>query len=231
MSEHTGTRDLLGPFVMGDLSAGEERKVEEHLEGCASCRREAESLRLAHKRLIEFAAVAEMPPPHLKDRAVTEMAPRASRWRASRWRVPTWAAAAAVCVLAVLGLALTNGLSDLFASETTVTTLQSTRLAPGAGGELRVETSATNARAELEAWDLPQLEEDEYYELWFGKGEGRVSAGTFTVDEGGRATCRMSVPQETVGGYQRVGITREKFPVEPRMDSAKAVLVGEFKDV
>ena len=226
MSEHTGTRDLLGPFVMGDLSAGEERKVEEHLKGCASCRREAESLRLAHKRLIEFAAVAEMPPPHLKDRAVTEMAPRASRWR-----VPTWAAAAAVCVLAVLGLALTNGLSDLFASETTVTTLQSTRLAPGAGGELRVETSATNARAELEAWDLPQLEEDEYYELWFGKGEGRVSAGTFTVDEGGQATCRMSVPQETVGGYQRVGITREKFPVEPRMDSAKAVLVGEFKDV
>jgi anti-sigma factor RsiW len=216
---------------MGDLSAGEERKVEEHLKGCASCRREAESLRLAHKRLIEFAAVAEMPPPHLKDRAVTEMAPRASRWRASRWRVPTWAAAAAVCVLAVLGLALTNGLSDLFASETTVTTLQSTRLAPGAGGELRVETSATNARAELEAWDLPQLEEDEYYELWFGKGEGRVSAGTFTVDEGGQATCRMSVPQETVGGYQRVGITREKFPVEPRMDSAKAVLVGEFKDV
>ena len=230
MSEHQETRDLLGPFVMGYLPADEERTVEEHLRGCSSCRREADSLRLAHERLVEFAAVAEVPPSHLKDRAVVGMGPRASRWRASRWRIPTWAVAAAVCVFAVLGLALVNGMSGLFAPETAIT-LQSTQLAPGAGGELRVETSATNAQAELEAWDLPRLEEDEYYELWFGKGEGRVSAGTFTVDDRGRATCRMSVPQETVGGYQRVGITREKFPIEPRMDSAKAVLVGELKDV
>ena len=225
MSEHQETRDLLGPFVMGDLPTDEERTVEEHLRGCSSCRREADSLRLAHERLVEFAAVSEAPPSHVKDRAVVGMGPRASRWRVS-----TWAVAAAVCVFAVLGLAIANGLSGLFAPETT-TTLRSTQLAPGAGGELRVETSATNAQAELEAWDLPRLEEDEYYELWFGKGEGRVSAGTFTVDDRGRATCRMSVPQETVGGYQRVGITREKFPIEPRMDSAKAVLVGELKDV
>ena len=231
MSEHPRTRDLLGPFVMGDLPAGERRTVEEHLEGCASCRREADSLRLAHERLTEFAALAEAPPPHLKDRSVLGMGPRASGWRASRWRVPAWAAVAAVCALAVLGLALSNGLSGLFAPETTATTLRSTQLAPGAGAELRVETSAPNAQAELEAWDLPRLGEDEYYELWFGKGEGRVSAGTFTVDEGGRAECRMSVPQETVGGYQRVGITREKFPVEPRMERAKAVLVGELEDV
>jgi len=212
---------------MGDLDPAEVRMVEEHLESCAPCRQEAESLRLAHDHLVEFAAASEAPPPHLKDRAVAGMGPRASRWRASRWRTPTWAVAAAVCVFVVLGLALVNGLSGLFAPETAIT-LRSTQLAPGAGGELRVETSATNAQAELEAWDLPRLEEDEYYELWFGKGEGRVSAGTFTVDDQGRATSRMSVPQETVGGYQRVGITREKFPIEPRMDSAKAVLVGEL---
>ena len=230
MSEHQETRDLLGPFVMGDLPTDEERRVEEHLRGCPSCRREADSLRLAHERLVEFAAVAEVPPSHLKDRAVVGRGPRASRWRASRWRIPTWAVAAAVCVFAVLGLAFVDGLSGLLAPET-ATTLRSTQLAPGAGGELRVETSATNAQAELEAWDLPRLEEGEYYELWFGKGEGRVSAGTFTVDDQGRATCWMSVPQETVGGYQRVGITRERFPIEPRMERAKAVLVGELKDV
>ncbi|CAA9419593.1 MAG: hypothetical protein AVDCRST_MAG22-2460 [uncultured Rubrobacteraceae bacterium] len=230
MSGHPETRDLLGPFVMGELGPAEARAVEDHLEDCPSCREEAEVLRIAHERLAEFAAVAEVPPSHLKDRAVAGMGPRASRWRASRWRVPTWAVAAAVCVFAVLGLALVTGLSGLFAPET-ATTLRSTQLAPGAGGELRVETSATNAQAELEAWDLPRLEEDEYYELWFGKGEGRISAGTFTVDDRGRATCRMSVPQETVGGYQRVGITREKFPIEPSMDSAKAVLVGELRDL
>jgi len=33
VSGHPETRDLLGPFVMGDLDPTEERAVEEHLEG------------------------------------------------------------------------------------------------------------------------------------------------------------------------------------------------------
>ncbi|MDQ4128780.1 MAG: anti-sigma factor [Actinomycetota bacterium] len=227
MSEHPETRNLLGPYVMGALGEQEERMVEEHLEGCEDCREEEQDLRLAHDHLADLAYATEKPPPGLKDRVVAGMP-----HRAQRRRVPPWAAvAAALCVLALLGVVFASGLSGLFAPEIAATTLRPTELAPGAGGELRIESTSANTRAELEVWDLPPLEEGEYYELWFGKENGRVSAGTFTVDEGGSVTCYVTVPAETVGGYERVGITRERFPVEPRMDRARVVLGGELREI
>ena len=231
MSEHPETRNLLGPYVMGALDPQEERAVEEHLDGCPGCREEMRELRLAHEHLADLADATRTPPPELKGRVVADT-PRQTPGGAPVRRLPPWAAAAAavLCALAVLGVLFSAGLSDLFAPEV-ATTLRPTPLAPGAGGELRIERSSANTQAELEVWDLPPLEEGEYYELWFGKGEGRVSAGTFTVGEGGRVTCQMTVPEATVGDYRRVGITREKFPVEPRMDRAKVVLGGELREL
>jgi hypothetical protein len=217
---------------MGALGVQEERIVEEHLDGCAGCREEAQDLRLVHERLTDLAYATETPPPRLKDQVVAGM-PLGMPHREPLRRVPPWAAvAAAVCVLALLGVVFfASGVSSLFAPETATTTLRPTELAPGAGGELRIESSSANTQAELEAWDLPPLGEGEYYELWFGKENGRVSAGTFTVNDGGRVTCYVTVPAETVGDYQRVGITREKFPAEPRMDDAKVVLSGELRQL
>ncbi len=233
MSEHPETRNLLGPYVMGALDSQEERIVEEHLQECEDCREEEQDLRLVHERLADLAYATEKPPPELRDRVVAGMThglPHGMPRREQRRRVPPWAAvAAALCVLALLGVVFASGVSDLFAPETATTTLRPTELAPEAGGELRIERTSANTQAELEAWDLPPLEEGEYYELWFGKENGRVSAGTFTVGEGGRVTCYVTVPAETVGGYERVGITREKFPVEPRMEDAKVVLGGELR--
>src|SRR5215210_7334558 len=103
MSEHPDTRDLLGPYVMGTLEAHEEREVEDHLQGCASCRREALELRLVHERLADLARNFVVPPEDLKERVVAGM-PR----REARRRIPTWVAAvaAALCVLAVVGAVL-----------------------------------------------------------------------------------------------------------------------------
>ena len=231
MSEHPETRNLLGPYVMGALDPQEERAVEEHLDGCEACREETRELRLAHERLADLADATRTPPHELKGRVVADMPGRTPGVPTPGRRIPPWAAVAAVlCAIAVLGVLFSSGLSDLFAPEV-ATTLRPTPLAPGAGGELRIERSSANTRAELEVWDLPPLEEGEYYELWFGKGEGRVSAGTFTVGEEGRVTCQMTVPAETVGDYERVGITRERFPVEPRMDSARVVLGGELREL
>ena len=228
MSEHPETRNLLGPYVMGALGTQEERMVEDHLEGCEDCREEERDLRLAHERLADLAHFTQAPPPELKNRVVAGM-PHGMPRREPR-RLPLWAAvAAALCVLALLGVFFASSVSDLFAPETATTTLRPTELAPDAGGELRIESSSANTQAELEAWNLPPLEEGEYYELWFGKANGRVSGGTFTVDEGGRVTCYVTVPAATVGGYQRVGITRERFPIEPRMEDAKVVLGGELR--
>ena len=222
MSEHLEARDLLGPYVMGALEPEEERRVEEHLESCASCREETRELRIAHERLVDLAHAGEAPPPELKDRVMTGI-PRRER-RPARLAA---AVAAVLLVLAVLGALYSSGFFDR--GEIASATLEPTDLAPGAGGELQVREDDPNAQAELEVWGLPRPGKDEYYELWFGEEGERVSAGTFTVGNRGRETLYMSVPEDA-NRYQRAGITLEKFSKEPRMSSAKAVLTGELEE-
>jgi hypothetical protein len=223
MSEHQELRNLLGPYVMGALGPEEEREVEEHLESCPQCREEVADLRLAHERLTDLANLGETPPLELKDRVLTTGMPRGG----TRRRVPLVAAAAVLCVLAVLGVLYSAGV--LTPDEVASANLEATDLAPRAGGELRVREEDPNAQAELEVWGLPRPEPNQYYELWFGEEGGRVSAGTFTVDEGGQETVYMTVPEDA-SGYDQVGITLEEFPKEPRMSAAKPVLVGELEE-
>jgi hypothetical protein len=221
VNEHLQLRDLLGPYVMGALGPDEQRKVEEHLEGCPSCREEVSDLRLVHERLTDLVNMEETPPPELKDRLLTGLPRRETR------RVPLAVAAAILCALAVLGVLYSTG---FFApDEVASAKLQATELAPEAGGELRVREEDPNASAELEVWGLPQPGKDEYYELWFGREGGRLSAGTFTVDAQGRETLTMTVPEQA-SSYDQVGITIEQFPKEPRMSAAKPVLIGELEE-
>jgi anti-sigma factor RsiW len=56
--------ELLGPFLLGELTADEGRELERHLEGCAGCRREVDLLGQTHDLLRRLAA--NEPPPDLK---------------------------------------------------------------------------------------------------------------------------------------------------------------------
>ncbi len=222
MGEHRRVLDLLGPYVQDSLESGEEQEVRDHLRHCEACQSEERDLREVHEELSDFASLAEAPPPDLKTRVTAGLPRRGSS------RIPLFAVAAAI--LAVLVFLSLLYVPDLFVQDTVAAaTLEATELAPQAGGELRVKANDPNAQATLEVWDLPRTKSDEYYELWFGNGEGRISAGTFTVDAEGQSTLDMAAP-ERVGEYQRVGITLEKFPKEPRMDSAKVVLGGELQE-
>lgn len=220
MSDHSQIRDLLGPYVMGDLSADEERTVVEHLENCAPCRQEADSLRLAHERLIEFAAVAETPPDHLKDRAATGLPGPAARRRAA----PSWIIAAAAALLVALGVAY--GVSLLGSGEVAAATLEPTSEAPEAGGEVEIVGGGDNMEVRLEAWGLPPCEREEYYELWLVEGEERISAGSFFVGPSGEVEVSLNAPK-FAGSYPQVGITSEKDG-NPKPGSAK-MLGGELR--
>jgi anti-sigma factor RsiW len=68
--------ELLGPFLLGELTAGEERELERHLEGCAGCRRELDLLGQTHHLL--RLLVANEPPPDLKSRTLER-----AKWGAS----------------------------------------------------------------------------------------------------------------------------------------------------
>ena len=220
MSGHPETRDLLGPFVMGDLGTAEARAVEDHLEDCASCRQETEALRLAHERLAEYAASSETPPPRLKDRAVAGP-PRT----VPRRIVPPWAAVAAAVLLLALGLAY--GPSLLGSREVVAATLEPTGRAPEAGGEVEIVGDDENMEVRLEAWGLPACEREEYYELWLVEGEERVSAGTFSVGHSGEVEVVLNAPK-FADSYPQVGITAER-DTDPRPGDAK-MLGGELRE-
>jgi anti-sigma-K factor RskA len=221
MSEHPGTRDLLGPYVMGTLEPYEEQEVEDHLQRCASCRQEAQELRLVHERLADLAYSTEAPPKDLRARVVAGI-PRREAGR----RVPIWVAAvaAAFCVLAVLGVIITP---DLFGARASAN-LSPTGRAPDAGGEVSIRGTGENMEMRLEAWGLPPCKSEQYYELWLVEGHERVSAGSFTVGQSGRVDVRLNVPG-FAGSYSKVGVTAE-YDKDPRAGEAK-MLSGELHEL
>ena len=229
-AEHRETRELLGPYVLGALEPGEEREVERHLEACAGCRKEERDLRETHDRLAGAAIAGAAAPPHLKDRVLAALRPQegqalpageSERTRRLRLAVPVAAAL-------LVAVALAAYFGGIFGPEETAA-LEPTGLAPGAGGEVEIERAPAATEAELEVWGLPQTGPNEYYELWFGREEGRVSAGTFTVDDEGHGRLSTTCPKVAAGDYHRVGVTLERFPEEPRRDSARVVLGGELQ--
>src|SRR5215211_5819028 len=218
MSEHPGTRDLLGPYVMGTLEPYEEREVEDHLQRCTSCRQEAQELRLVHERLADLAYSTEAPPEDLRARVVAGI-PRREAGR----RVPIWVAAvaAAFCVLAVI---ITP---DLFGARASAN-LSPTGRAPDAGGEVSIRGTGENMEMRLEAWGLPPCKSEQYYELWLVEAHERVSAGSFTVGQSGRVDVRLNVPS-FAGSYPKVGVTAE-YDKDPRASEAK-MLSGELHEL
>jgi anti-sigma-K factor RskA len=220
MSEHPDTRDLLGPYVMGTLEPYEDREVEDHLQGCASCREEAQDLRLAHERLADLAYVTTAPPEDLEARILAGI----TRRQAGR-RVPSWVAAiaAAFCVLAVItSFNLFGGQAGAAAN------LNPTGRAPDAGGEVSLRGTGENTELRLQAWGLPPCKSEQYYELWLVEGDERVSAGTFTVGESGHVDVTLNAPN-FAASYPRVGVTAE-YDKDPRASDAK-MLSGELPDL
>jgi anti-sigma-K factor RskA len=235
--EHAWARGLLGPYVLGALDPKEEKVVERHVARCAACRNEEHELRETHERLAGASIAVSSTPPDLKERVFTGLpssgrsgaptgAARGALRGTSRTTRATVAAAAVICLFALAAMAAYS--AGFFSQETTTSTLVATELAPEAGGELEVRDSGQNAEASLEVWGLPQTGPNEYYELWCGREGGRVSAGTFTVDDRGRGTLSAICP-EVAGDYQRFGITLEEFPEEPRIENARVVLRGELQ--
>jgi hypothetical protein len=126
--------------------------------------------------------------------AVARRPVRATRpSRASRWSPIGWIAAAAAMVLIVtLGVLLVTG-DDTDDPETAtgaLVELESTDLAPGATGDIVVETTPAGLKMVLNVDGLPPAADHSYYEAWIGSGTDRVSAGSFHL-RGGNAPIAL----------------------------------------
>jgi anti-sigma-K factor RskA len=61
-----------GPYLLGELTAEEQRELERDLEGCSPCRRELERARWTNALL--RAGVSQAPSPNLKVRVLKRVA-------------------------------------------------------------------------------------------------------------------------------------------------------------
>jgi len=213
--------ELLGPYVLGELTDEEEHELERHLEGCSSCRNDLDEVWRAHDVLRTATAG---PPPELKDWVLARARSEARRGSAG-WRRP-WLLAAALLVVALLSFGILRMVTD----PSDGLALIGTSAAPHAGGELKGEQIGDNLKVELEAWGLPEPGDGGYYEMWYAKeGGGRISCGTFSTTPDGSASVSMSAPVSAVS-YPEIEITQEPDDGDPA-PSGNVVLKGSLSDL
>ena len=216
--------ELLGPYLLRQLTAEEEHELEHHLEECPRCRDELDRVRQTHT-LLQGLAVCE-PPAELKSRTMAQA--RGDTTTRFGIRRTLWVpAAAALLLAAILGVGF---LQEIIGDSSAEMALTATALAPGASGELRGEKVEENFQFELEARGLPKLRKDEYYEMWYAKDDGgRISCGTFRTRQGGQTTVNLTAPVNAAS-YPIIEVTREPDDGNPRA-SGKEVLVGDLRNL
>lgn len=185
---------LSGAYAVNALDDIERAQFERHLAACETCRDEVTSLREASSMLAE--TVSFEPPAALRARVLAGIetvrplppaidAPVVLAERRKR-RLPGLVAAAAVVALLGAGGAVWQPWSDDSSQGTVVSAADQVLGAPDAetwtkspvtGGTIKVTRSRELNLAVVEAKGLPDLGDDQTYELWLQHDGEMVAAG------------------------------------------------------
>src|SRR5579872_161984 len=241
MSEHDQFAEELSLYALEELQGDQRRALEQHLEKCASCRRELEQLR-GDLSLLALAAGGPRPPERARARLMEAIA-REPRAVALRRAKPWWAlvpsfAAAAMAVVAVIFWMQSMRLEQQVAtlrnqSATQTAELQRAREVLStltASDAMRVTLVVSKKTAEPQgkaiyvrdrssliflASNMPPLPAQKAYELWLIPMKGSpIPAGVFKPDAHGSATV-INPPLPTGVEAKAFAIT-----VEPEAGSA-----------
>ncbi|MFI0961115.1 anti-sigma factor domain-containing protein [Streptomyces sp. NPDC021080] len=215
---------LIGAYVLHALPASEEASFENHLAGCPACRDEVAELTGVTLRLA--SAQDATPSPELRRQVLEQIArtrqERLPRTLPVRRRALRAALAACLALAAALGgiavwqhtradeahaevtagKAQASALADLLTARDA--TISTRRLSGGA--DISVVSSRSQGRAAFIASDLPRLENDQVYELWYAAKSGDLRpAGLLPGSGGGHAQLLHG----SLGDVSAVGITAE----------------------
>ena len=215
MSVHEQFADDLALLALGQLQGDERAALEEHLEGCAACRRDLEQLR-GDTALLALSAAGPRPPRRARERLLRAIAkepgtPKASarRWT---WTLPPWIAAAAFTLASVFFFRQSDRLSqrvaelqsaaaqqqaqlerarEVVATLTSIDALRVTLVAAQAPAQPQGRAIYVRDRSSLVflASNMPPLPAQKAYELWLIPTNGApIPAGVFKPDARGSAT-------------------------------------------
>ena len=212
--------DLVAPYALDALDAGERAEFEQHLADCERCSRELRELQDTAASLA-WATTGPEPPPDLRGRILDRARGEAQVIpfeRRRRWLTPALGAVAAVAAVVAIGLglwgaSLSNELDqerDLSAAQERALEIVGDRGAQvvaleGSDGSLVV---ARNGRAALVVCGLGQAPSGETYVAWTIRGTPS-NAGAFDASDDG---CTAAPLDHTVAPGVTVAVTRERDP-------------------
>lgn len=233
MSNDDHVVELLAPYALGALDVAEVAQVEAHLPGCAACRAELREFEAVTNDLA--LAVAEVnPPASLRQQLMasiqapqpeTESQSQPSLWQQliAYYRQHKAIAFSQLALLALLLLLLASTVAlwqqvNEMNSAAPPGRLQAIRLngtgvIPGAEGYLTVSGDGLSGAIVLD--EVPQLAEEQQYQLWLVKDGARVSGALLSVDELGYGGGRVN-PPESLFNYSAAEVTIEPADGSPQ---------------
>ncbi|TDD72182.1 hypothetical protein E1293_32995 [Actinomadura darangshiensis] len=220
---------LAGAYALDAIDDDvERRRFEAHLAGCETCATELREFQATTARL--GLAVAEAPPPRLRDRVLADIrdvrqlppvSPRRAEVRPRRWRrtvAAGLAAAACLVTAASVGVAVherqrVDQAQAAYQEVAFVLSAPDARSATGragGGGTVTIVASASRGRVVVASAGLRTLPSSKAYQLWLINADGPRSAG-FLPDDRSRPVVagawrpvdRLGVTVEPAGGSAR----------------------------
>ena len=222
--------DLAG-YVLGALDPGETAAFEQHLAGCDACRAEVDDLQ-GLPELMDRAAPPIEVPPGLRERTFAAVE-RAAAGNGRRGPLLRLAAVAAALVVALLGGVVVSQLGGGGRGEVIELALAAQ---PGRTGRATAELRRVDdgVAIDMEVSGMAPNPPGSVYECWFvGQGDtleqpNRVSAGTFTIGAGGRASLRMHSAAD-LRRFPVMGVTLETDGGRPERTGEKILVSGPIR--
>jgi anti-sigma-K factor RskA len=233
MSNKDHIVELLPAYALGALDAGEIEQVESHLSTCAACQAELREFEAITDDLSLLVPMVE-PPPSTKQRlmarinkpqAETKPLPEPSYWQRmvavfqqnKEIAFSQLALLALVLILTASTILLWQEVAELSSGSEPgrlqAIRLNSTGVIPGADGYLTVSGDGLSGAIVLD--QVPQLGEDQQYQLWLVKDGERTSAALLSVDELGYGGGRVRAP-ESLFNYSAAEVTIETVEGSPQ---------------
>jgi len=239
-------RENLAAYALGALDENEARRLEEHLESCQACQAE-----LADYTAVSDGLLSALPPqeprPGLRKQLRARLPDnRAASGARSSWSLPRISfgqVAAAVAFVLLLGLNLYSALQTrrlqgqqaelaqrMDAEQSAIAMLaypgtQKISIYEGAAGSLLL--NAETNTAVLFTWDLPELPDDQTYQIWLiDAGGNRVSGGLFETSPENEYTTVRVAASSPLDDFVGLGVTIEPWGGSPGPTGANVLKVS-----
>lgn len=236
---HSELQDQIPLYALGELTADESARLDDHLAVCPSCRALLSEYQYVAAELLEQVPAQPAPArigvrlenivrtdakntPLRSPENASDSQDKVPFWQ-GRFTFPRWAA-----VLALVGILLLVGVSGALAwqlqqrdntpaqvvqllEDRNLQFVRLTGAGPSPSNTGFLCANKENPTGLLWLYDLEPLDHDHVYQVWLRANGTRDSGGTFRANYDGRAVAIVNAPRP-IGEYTEIGITIEPVP-------------------